>query len=47
MGLQETHISKPDRRDRLFFVSAICIALLTFEQALHQQTIWKKLLYIT
>jgi hypothetical protein len=29
MGLASTHISKPERRDRLFFISAICIALLT------------------
>ena len=29
MGLSETHISTPDRRDRLFFISAIVIALLT------------------
>ena len=28
-GLEATHISTPDRRDRLFFISAICIALLT------------------
>lgn len=28
-GLEATHISKPDRRDRLFFISSICIALLT------------------
>lgn len=29
MGLSSTHISTPDRRDRLFFISAIAIALLT------------------
>ena len=29
MGLSVTHISTPDRRDRLFFISAIAIALLT------------------
>lgn len=29
MGLASTHISKPERRDRLFFISAICVALLT------------------
>lgn len=29
MGLSETHISTPERRDRLFFISAIVIALLT------------------
>lgn len=29
MGLSETHIRSPDRRDRLFFISAIVIALLT------------------
>ena len=98
MGLQETHIRNPDRRDRLFFISSICIVLLTllggagesigfdrklkvntvktrthsllrqgifyykfftnfiieeqqklleaFEQALQQQIIWTKLLYI-
>ena len=29
MGLDATHISSPDRRDRLFFISAIAIAILT------------------
>jgi hypothetical protein len=29
MGLQETHIKNPQRRDRLFFISSICIMLLT------------------
>lgn len=29
MGLSETHIGKPERRDRLLFISAIVIALLT------------------
>jgi hypothetical protein len=29
MGLASTHISRPERRDRLFFIAAICIALLT------------------
>jgi Transposase DDE domain len=29
MGLSETHIRTPERRDRLFFISAIVIALLT------------------
>ena len=29
MGLSETHIGTPERRDRLFFISAIAIALLT------------------
>ena len=29
MGLESTHISTPDRRDRLFFISAISVALLT------------------
>jgi len=29
MGLESTHISTPDRRDRLFFISSICVALLT------------------
>ena len=29
MGLESTHISTPDRRDRLFFISAIAVALLT------------------
>ena len=29
MGLSSTHISTPERRDRLFFISAIAIALLT------------------
>ena len=29
MGLSETHISTTDRRDRLFLISAIVIALLT------------------
>ena len=33
MGLSETHISTPDRRDRLFFISAIVIALLTILSA--------------
>jgi hypothetical protein len=29
MGLESTHISTPERRDRLFFISAIAIAILT------------------
>ena len=29
MGLESTHISSPERRDRLFFISAIAIAILT------------------
>lgn len=29
MGLESTHISTTDRRDRLFFISAIAVALLT------------------
>jgi len=29
MGLSETHIRTPERRDRLLFISAIVIALLT------------------
>jgi len=29
MGLSETHIGTPQRRDRIFFISAIAIALLT------------------
>jgi hypothetical protein len=29
MGLSSTHISTPDRRDRLLFISAIAITLLT------------------
>lgn len=28
-GLQETHIKNPQRRDRLFFISSICVMLLT------------------
>lgn len=29
MGLESTHISTPERRDRLFFISAIAVAILT------------------
>ena len=29
MGLASTHISTPERRDRLFFISPIAIAILT------------------
>ena len=37
MGLSSTHISSPDRRDRLLFISAIAITLLTLLGAAGEQ----------
>ena len=52
MGLESTHISTPERRDRLFFISAIAVAILTllgaagesigFDRKLKVNTVKKK-----